>query len=103
MGKNDHYLEAEIIQLKREKSDLERELKNLKTLKVNEISECGVHINFNGLRAISIERTIDDDGFEITEIGYLSSTDEIEEWQLYCSRETHERLCQQFVDATKST
>jgi hypothetical protein len=52
-------------------------------------------VDFIELRAFSIERSLDN-GQEKTIIGYINKDDEIKEWCLSCSSETHEILCESF-------
>lgn len=60
--------------------------------------ECEVAIDWAAMNAVSIERLTDEEGYEITSIGYMLSPSDINEWHVYCSRSLHSQLVQQFVD-----
>ena len=60
-----------------------------------EIYDCDVIINFNVMDVFSIERTIQNDK-PSTIIGYVLPDKTIGEWGLYCSKEQHQRLCEEF-------
>lgn len=92
---------AEILCLKSDLANLQKELDDLKNARHSIIEDCGFEIDYKGLDAFSIERTVvpknKDQKFdrEKTIIGHLVDG-KINEWAFSCSRETHERLVQEF-------
>jgi len=81
--------------------NLESELCRLKNERYNVIENCGFEVDFKMLNAFSIEREIIPSDLtnrydrEVTTIGYKENG-KLEEWNLSCSRETHERLVKEF-------
>jgi hypothetical protein len=89
--------EADILTLKVGVKRLQDELDDFKNTRDDIIEDCGFEIDYKGLDAFSIERTVvlkDRDkkyDREKTVIGHLVDG-KIQEWSFSCSRKTHERL-----------
>lgn len=60
-----------------------------------EIYDCDVIIDFNVMDVFSIER-MNENNKPSTIIGYIRPDKTIGEWGLYCSKEQHQRLCEDF-------
>lgn len=90
-----------IANLRADKNHLKEELDSTKNENYLNVAECSFEVDFNNLRAFSIERVITPKSSshksdkEQTNIGYFVD-DKIQEWTFSCSRETHERLAQEF-------
>jgi hypothetical protein len=80
-------LEDQIEQLK-------EELKNAQEQLLDQTAEASFEIDFDGLKAFSIERIVVK-GRGQTNIGYLRDG-KIAEWAFACSVKTHERLAGEF-------
>jgi hypothetical protein len=65
------------------------------TALLKRIQESDFEINFKAIKALSIERTIEN-GIPMTVIGYKKSDNSISEWNFVCSDENHKRLAEQF-------
>jgi predicted nucleic acid-binding Zn-ribbon protein len=95
--------EAEINSLKLYVKRLQGELDNIREARDDIVAECGFEIDYRGLNAFSIERTIVNKDKnqkydrEKTIIGHIVDG-KINEWSFSCSRETHERLVKEFKD-----
>jgi len=87
--------------MKNKIKNLEKEIDDLKNQRYDNIADCGFEIDFKELNVFSIEREIipkdryNRDNREATTIGYKENG-KLEEWNLSCSRETHERLVKEF-------
>jgi len=92
---------AEILCLKSDILDLQREIDDFKSTRDKIIEGCGFEIDYKGLDVFSIERTVvpknNNQKYdrEKTIIGYLVDG-KINEWSFSCSRDIHERLVQEF-------
>jgi hypothetical protein len=81
---------------------LQKEIKQLKEQSEKEGRDCAVSVDWNRMRAFSIERLHDGNKQIATVIGYLkpcpekADTDMVGEWWLYCNKETHDRLVAEF-------
>jgi hypothetical protein len=90
-----------IENLKIDKNLLKDELEALKKERDYQVAECSFEINFRCINAFSIERLVlpknssQKYDTERTSIGYLTGG-KIQEWVFCCSRETHERLVEEF-------
>lgn len=90
-------LKREYKELESTNKNLESELEVLKDIRIDAIEECSFDIDFKKLNAISIERAMYGKR-EKTVIGYLKHKDDIGQWNFTCSRETHNRLAEQFKE-----
>lgn len=72
-----------------------------------ESRDCAMSVDWGRIRAFAIERNIDHNGDPVTIIGHLlkrtverdgvqCQEDYTDEWFLYCSDETHQRLVDEF-------
>jgi len=68
---------------------------NLKEEKYEIISGCGVSVDFKKLEAVSIERNIHKNR-EVTQIYYRKKDSTLGEWVLFCNRDIHEGLVEEF-------
>jgi hypothetical protein len=93
--------------LKLARECLKEELAIIKEENNHNVAACSFEVDFDSLHAFSIERTIlpksssQKSDIERTSIGYLSGG-RIQEWIFNCSRETHERLAQEFKEYMKT-
>jgi predicted RNase H-like nuclease (RuvC/YqgF family) len=83
----------EIYSIKTENDKYKEQLEIIKKLKI--VRQATFLVDFIELRAFSIERNLDNEQ-EKTIIGYINKNDEVKEWCLSCSLETHENLCESF-------
>ena len=81
--------------------DLQAKLELAQKEQVDSVANCSFEVDFVKLNAVSIERCIESDGDESTMVGYLNNG-VIREWYFQCSRETHNRLAQEFSDSKMS-
>lgn len=90
-----------VANLRADKNHLKEELDITKNENYLNVIECSFEVDFDSLHAFSIERLIvpksssNKSDKEQTSIGYFIEG-KIQEWIFSCSRETHERLAQEF-------
>ena len=95
-------LEAALLKRDETIAGLQKEIKQLKEQSEKEGRDSAVSVDWNRMRAFSIERLHDGNKQIATVIGYLkpcpekADTDMVGEWWLYCNKETHDRLVAEF-------
>lgn len=99
------HLETRIEEQDKEWNKLVDEKDKLQEAYDNMCSETyndSVSIDWKSMEAFSIERLMLDGGRPTTVIGWFKPDSSVGEWKLYCSKEQHERLTQEFNDYVKT-
>jgi len=86
----------EIDEYKTTIENYKEQIRWVKKEKIKKVQERTFLVDFIKINAFSIERTIDNNEQEETVIGYMDKNDNVKEWSLICSSETHEKLCEFF-------
>lgn len=74
--------------------DLKNQIKNMKKASYdNEVQQNVVSLDFDAMKAFSIERLPSD---QTTVVGYLDCNDKVCEWKLFINLQSHEYLVSQF-------
>lgn len=86
----------EIDGIKTEIENYKEQVKRMKSDKIKKVQESTFLVDFTKIKAFSIERTLNNHEQDETVIGYMDKNDNVKEWSLTCSSETHEKLCEIF-------
>ena len=82
--------------LEKENDILKERMNNLSTQSSKEYEEAGFSIHWDRIKAVSIERNIDESNLIHTIIGIVKPDGDIGEWYLYCPHSTHQALVREF-------
>lgn len=105
---NDCPAEKDEVDYKRLSESLQKEVDNLQARlnkAFNETKDADFEFDFNTMKAFSVERNWRD-GNPCTIVGYILNEptehgmkESVKEWYLYCSKEQHAKLIEQFKKA----
>lgn len=101
----EYRLRNRVDELERDATHREATIKMLQEYRSSEAANSDMQVDFERMRAFSIERLVDDKGVPHTVIGYVlrvsPEDQQIKEWKLECNQQTHDRLVAEFRNTMK--
>ncbi len=90
-------LESDLVDRDQRIELLQEQLANLRSEQAQAVADSSFAVDFNRMRAYSIERIIQD-GRPVTVIGHWCGPNDenVGEWSFHCNQATHEQLVEQF-------